>query len=76
MTALTQANTAFVLALWIIANVFVAVIWDVGCVWFATTDECYVSTHLSRWAKEFPVGVLALGVFLGHILWQSNHRNH
>lgn len=76
MTTVSQANTAFILALWITANIMLAVLWDVICVWFATTDECYVSTHLSRWAKDFPVGVLAVGVFLGHILWQSHHKDN
>jgi hypothetical protein len=65
-------HAGFILALGVIAQLAIAGIWDLVCLLLLDRGDCTVSTYLSRWAHDFPIGVLALGIILGHLIWTQH----
>lgn len=57
-----------VLAVSLLATLFVAGCWDVWAV-AEGTPQLTVSNLIGEWSAQFPVLPLSIGVLLGHLFW-------
>jgi hypothetical protein len=74
MTDHTQALIRFVLAIVLIAIIALIALWDAYCLIVVGNTNWSVSYYLSEWAKAFPLGILAVGIAIGHIVWPFQAR--
>lgn len=66
---MTSSYIGFGLSLWIVGNVLLIGVWDLYATLIAQDNMITVSYYLRAWARDFPVGVLAVGILLGHLIW-------
>lgn len=62
------ANVQLVLAMAILANLIFVFVWDIYC-WFQMPPGYSVSYIFYKWAKEFPLLPIAVGILLGHLFF-------
>lgn len=58
----------YVLAVLLLATMFLAGVWDVWVTYHERPDET-VSNILQGWSVLYPVLPLLVGILLGHIFW-------
>ena len=60
------------LALWMLAQLVIIGLYDLWVTFVVRDQSLLVSSILREWSRQYPIGVVAVGMLLGHLLWPGN----
>lgn len=64
-----QRTVGLALAIYIVLSLLIVGIWDLYATLWVRDNAITVSAYLRQWAHDFPIGVLSIGVLIGHLVW-------